>query len=106
MGRRPTNGCRAATVVDEIGSPGPAAQPGVLGEHPTGSLIARDAGGDHRVQRGQFGVGIDEGRKAVQGGDELGGLSSESDQLADEVLLRAADVTGNAPQQVDGDVDR
>ncbi len=98
--------CRPATMVHEIGSSGPSSQPRVLGEHPSRSLIAGDAGGDHRVQLGQLGVGVDERGQAVEGGDELGGLRCESDQLADQVLLGATDVTRNAPEQVHGDIDR
>jgi hypothetical protein len=50
-------------------------------------------------------VGVDECRKAVQGGQELAGALRKAEQLTHEILLRATDVTGNAPEQVDRDID-
>jgi hypothetical protein len=51
-------------------------------------------------------MGGDERGNAVEGGNELGRLGSESDELAHQILLGATDVARNAPQHVDGDVDR
>ena len=53
-------GGRAASVVDEVGVAGVATQPGVLGEHASWPAGSGDRRSLRRIQRRQFGVGIDE----------------------------------------------
>ena len=54
----------------------------------------------------EFRMGVDERRQAVQRRDELGRLRRQTEQLSYEVLLGPADVAGDAPEQIDRDVDR
>lgn len=53
-------------------------------------------------------MGGGERRQHEQGGDggEIGGGIGQAEELTDEVFLRAAHITGHAPQQIDPDTHR
>lgn len=80
-------------------------EPGVLGEHTLFAVGSGDVRRHHREQSCKIGMRINEGRQAVDRRDETAGLGSQTEQLADQILLRATDFAGHAPKQIHRDID-
>ena len=93
----------AAAVVHDVGGSRLPGQPRVLRQHATRSVGAGDPCRDDRVQRHEFGMGVDEGRQAVQRGRETLRSIRQAEELAHQVLLGTADVSRHAPRQVHRD---
>ena len=96
----------SSTVVNDLGAVRPSAQPCVFGENSPGPVEPVDGRHLDRIQLDEFGMCLHERRHDVERREELGAAGGEADQLPDQILLGAADVSGDAPQQVDRDVDR
>ena len=96
----------AAGVVDHVDIAEPGRDGQRLGEQSSTAVPRDRPAGDELEALGELRVGGRETGWDEEAGRHLGGDRRQPDELAGEVLLRSADLSRPAPQQVDPDTHR